>query len=94
MTLGWPWPSLRQDEKLGNLGLSTGKSENCWFFFRTFAACDLGETKWRYVSIEGQGQFLTLAQGHLHLKIKTGFSQKWLGHLNQILFCAYTWSKY
>ena len=22
----------------------------------------------------------TLAQGHLHLKIKTGFSQKWLGH--------------
>ena len=26
--------------------------------------------------IEGQGNFLTLAQGHLHLKIKTGFSQK------------------
>ena len=32
------------------------------------------------MSIEGQGHFLTLAKGHLHLKIKTGFSQKWLGH--------------
>ena len=33
------------------------------------------------MSIEGQGHFLTLAQSHLHLKIiKTGFSQKWLGH--------------
>ena len=28
-----------------------------------------------YVSIEGQGHFLTLAQGHLHMKIKTGLSQ-------------------
>ena len=50
--------------------------------------------QWRYVSIEGQGQFLTLAQGHVHLKMKTGFSQKWLAILNQILFCAYTWPKY
>ena len=30
----------------------------------------------RYVSIEGQGHFLTLAQGCVHTKIQTGFSQK------------------
>ena len=28
------------------------------------------------MSIQGQGHFLTLAQGHLHIKIKTCFSQK------------------
>ena len=32
----------------------------------------------RYVSIEGQGHFLTLAQGRVHTKIQTGFSQKLL----------------
>ena len=32
----------------------------------------------RYVSIEGQGHFLTLAQGCVHTKIKTVFSQKLL----------------
>ena len=32
----------------------------------------------RYVSIEGQGHFLTLAQGCVHTKIQTGFSQKLL----------------
>ena len=31
-----------------------------------------------YVSIEGQGHFLTLAPGRVHTKIKTGFSQKLL----------------
>ena len=30
------------------------------------------------MSIEGQGHFLTLAQGHVHTKIQTGFSQKLL----------------
>ena len=30
------------------------------------------------VSIEGQGHFLTLAQGPVHTKIQTGFSQKLL----------------
>ena len=30
------------------------------------------------MSIEGQGHFLTLAHGHLHMKIKTGF--KPVGH--------------
>ena len=33
---------------------------------------------WWYVSIEGQGHFLTLAQGHVHTKIQTWFSQKLL----------------
>ena len=37
-------------------------------------------TSWRYVSIEGQGHYLTLAQGRLHTKIQTRFSQKLLGH--------------
>ena len=32
----------------------------------------------RYVSIEGQGHFLTLAQGCVHTKIQTEFSQKLL----------------
>ena len=36
----------------------------------------------RYVSIEGQCYFLTLAQGREHTKIKTGFSQKLL-HLSE-----------
>ena len=44
------------------------------------------------MSIEGQGHFLTLAKGHLHLKIKTGFSQNDWAILNQVLFCA--WTKY
>ena len=33
-----------------------------------------------YVSIEGQGHFLTLAQGLVHTKIQTRFSQKLLCH--------------
>ena len=32
------------------------------------------------MSIEGQDPFLTLAQGHLHMKIKTDFSYKLVGH--------------
>ena len=31
-----------------------------------------------HVSIEGQGHFLTLAQGRVHTKMETGFSQKLL----------------
>ena len=52
-------------------------------FSETIAASDLKGT-WsrhlieyrRYVSIDGQGHFLTLAQGRVHTKIQTGFSQK------------------
>ena len=60
-------------------------------FSETIAACDLKAGRadnwlslWRYVSIEGQGRqghFLTLAKGHLHMKIKTCFSQKSLGYI-------------
>ena len=37
-------------------------------------------TSWRYVSIEGQGHYLTLTWGRVHTKIQTRFSQKLLGH--------------
>ena len=40
-----------------------------------------------YASIEGQGHFLTLAQGHLCMKIKTCFSQKPLGGFLQNFVC-------
>ena len=52
-------------------------------FSETIAASDLKGSRNRhvirgYVSIEGQGHFLTLAQGREHTKIQTGFSQKLL----------------
>ena len=52
-------------------------------FSETIAASDLKGSRRRhlirrYVSIEGQGHFLTLAQGRVHTKIQTGFSQKLL----------------
>ena len=52
-------------------------------FSETVAASDL-KGSWsrhlirRYVSIECQGHFLTLAEGRVHTKIQTGFSQKFL----------------
>ena len=45
-------------------------------FSETIAASDLKVS--RSSSIEGQGHFLTLAHGHVHTKIQTGFSQKLL----------------
>ena len=53
-------------------------------FSETIAASDLKVSRSRHlieyipVSIEGQGHFLTLAQGRVHTKIQTGFSQKQL----------------
>ena len=52
-------------------------------FSETIAASDLKGSRSRhlirrYVSIEGQGHFLTLARGRVHTKIQTGFSQKLL----------------
>ena len=38
------------------------------------------------MSIEGQGHSLTLAQGHVHTKIQTGFSQNYCADLNQTLY--------
>ena len=52
-------------------------------FSETIAASDLKGSRSRhlirrFVSIEGQGHFLTLAQSCVHTKIQTGFSQKLL----------------
>ena len=54
-------------------------------FSETIAASDLKVARSRhlikymkYVSIEGQGHYLTLSQGCVHTKIQTGFSQKLL----------------
>ena len=55
-------------------------------FSETIAASDLKIGRSRhlnecmkvYVSIEGQGHFLTLAQGRVNTKIQTRFSQKLL----------------
>ena len=51
-------------------------------FAETIAASDLKVSRSRHlivyireVSIEGQGHFLTLAQGHVHTKIQTGLSE-------------------
>ena len=40
------------------------------------------------MSIEGQGHFLILVQGYLHIKIKTCFSQKPLGHFQPNFVCT------
>ena len=48
-------------------------------FSETIAASDLKQMDLvKILSIEGQGYFLTLAQGRVHTKIQTGFSQKLL----------------
>ena len=54
-------------------------------FTETIAASDLKVSSRHlieymkiYVSIEGQGHFLTLSQGRVHTKNQTGFSQKLL----------------
>ena len=52
-------------------------------FSETIAASDLKGSRSRhpirrYVSIEGQGNFLSLAQGRVHIKIQTAFSQELL----------------
>ena len=38
------------------------------------------------MSIEGQGHFLTLAQGRVHTKIKPNFPRNQCAILNQILY--------
>ena len=55
-------------------------------FSETIEACYLKIGRYRQlidfmkVSIVDQGHYLTLAQGRVHTKIQTGFSQKVLGH--------------
>ena len=62
----------------------------------TFVACDLKVggcrqllEKMKVYRYSRSGYFLTLAQGHLHVKNKTCFSQKPLGHFNQILYLSF-----
>ena len=86
----WSWVDLDLfygKVKFGNWGFAKRKSEKCWFF-RTFAACDLKlHKKWRHVSIEGQGHFLTLTQSQLHMKLQTAFSQIPLGQSKPNFIC-------
>ena len=62
-------------------------------FSESITACDLKDgtctqlIELMKVSIEGQGHFLTLAGGHLHLKIKSCFSQILLGHFEPNFVC-------
>ena len=63
-------------------------------FSETIAASDLkvGRSRhlieyMKYVSIEGQGNYLTLSQGRIHTKIQTCFFlRNYFADLNQILF--------
>ena len=60
-------------------------------FSETIAASDLKGSRSRhlirrYVSIEGQGHFLTLAQARVSIKIQTGFLRNYCTDLNQILY--------
>ena len=59
-------------------------------FSETTAASDLKVGRSRniidflmYVSIEGQGHLLTLAQGHVHTKFKPDFLRNYSANLNQ-----------
>ena len=65
-------------------------------FAETIAACDLKVGRCRQLTDfmklyehSRSGSFLTLAQGHLHMKIITYFSQKPLNHFNQILYVSF-----
>ena len=92
----WSWVDLDlfyNKVKFGNLGFSVGKSENCWFF-RLLRPVTWNCIKlWTYVSIEGQGHFLALTQRQLHLKLKTGFSQKPLGQIKPNFICKLSGSR-
>ena len=80
--------------KFWNSDFSIGKSENSGFL-ETIAACDLNIGRGNQldelikVSIQGQGHFLTLAQGHLYIKITTCFSQKRLHLFDQTLYLSF-----
>ena len=42
-----------------------------------------------YVSIEGQGHYLTLAQGRVHTNIKPDFLINYCAYLNPILYATF-----
>ena len=60
-------------------------------FSETIAASDLKGSRSRhlirrYVSIEGQGHFLTLAKGCVHTKFKLDFLRNYFADLNQFFY--------
>ena len=86
MTLEWPWPILRQGQ-IWLLRLFYRKKWKLDFSEHLQPATWNQLKKWTNVSIEGQGHFLTLAQGHLHTKLKICFSQKPLGQSKPNFIC-------
>ena len=76
--------------KFGNIGLSIGKSENCWFF-RTFAACDLKPIEIMKIC---EVKIISWPWPKVIYiwKLKLAFLRNDWAILNQILFCA--WPKY
>ena len=89
MTPEWPWPILWQGQ-IWKLRLFYRKKWKQWIFRKLLqpVTWKLVEAHiwlhiWRYVSIEGQGHFLTFAQGRVQTKILPGFSQKLLCRSDQ-----------
>ena len=90
MTLGWHWPILWQGQ-IWLLRIFYRKKWNFWFF-RTVASL------WPEIYWDNEDMWVLkvmviswpFAQGHLHLKIKTGFSQKPPGPIqSQILYVSF-----
>ena len=75
----WSWVDLDLfygKVKFGNIGLIYSKKWKPVDFSELLQPVTWNCIKlWRYVSIEGQGHFLTLAPGHLHLKLNWLFSE-------------------
>ena len=58
-------------------------------FSETIVACDLKVGRCRQIiELMKYSHFLTLAQCHLHMKIKTCFSQKLMDIFKQILYVS------
>ena len=99
MTLEWHWPILRQGQ-IWTLWLFYRKKWKQWIFQKLlqpvtwkFVGADILLNIWRYVSIEGQGHYLTLAQGRVYTKIKTGFSQELLCWSEPYFVCKLSGTK-
>ena len=67
-------------ETIAASGLKVGRSRYLIEFIKVCEYC-------RSMSFLDLGHFLTLAQGHLNLKIKTCFSQIPLGHFEPNFVC-------
>ena len=87
ISLGWPWPILRQGQ-IWSHRLLYGKKWKLFIFLETIAALGL-KVAWsiqlnefmKLGEYQSQGHSLTLVKGHSDFKVKTCFSQKHLGDL-------------